>query len=190
MGPMYRLAVIANGVIENVILGDEDFSLPEKELVRLAEVDSDGHDAKRLIEESTAYPGIGWAYDGLAFTHPNDLEKPITQLKQHLAQYRFSVEQSGIIWEGERIGTSRDEQRVFGEIRTRVGQFPDEEMSYKTTSGKFITTTLVHLLPLAEAVYAYVQKCFKAEAYVSNMIDDASVTTVTQVEEAFDSQMG
>lgn len=189
MGPMYRLAVISNGMIENVILGDEDFSLPERTLIRLAEVDSDGHDVKRLIEGSKAYPSIGWAYDGLAFTHPNDLAKSTPELKTYVAQYRFHRETSGITWEGVFIGTSREEQRIFSEMRTRVMHSPKETFSYKTRSGTFITKTLTEFLPLAEAVYAYVQKCFQVEAYVSEQIDGGSVKTLNQVAEAFDMQL-
>lgn len=189
MGQMHRVAVLENGVVENVILADEDFEIPGKTLIRLSEVCPEGFDTVPVIEMPKGCPGPGWAHDGTDFVHPDDIPTSKLQLKEYLGLYRFSVESGGFSWEDKRIGTSRIDQNTFLEIRMRATQFPDEEITYKTKDGKFITATLKELSPLAEAVYQHVKKCFTAEAYTFRMVEDGSVTTINQVAEVFDSQI-
>lgn len=186
----YKIAVIGTtGVVENIILGDSDFEIRGKTIVRLAEVDEGGIELTPIVAVGGLVPAIGWVYDGSKFTRPDDVSRSKEELYALLADLRYSAETSGIDWEDEPIKTSRDEQKLFSEIRIRAVQFPNEIFTYKTGSGSFKKQAMKKFLPLAEAVYAHVQKCFAAEAKVSGQIDTGEITTFKQLTEEFNTQI-
>jgi len=190
MNKNYKIAVIGTtGLVENVILGDSDFGIPGKTMVRLSEVDEDGHDLVPFRTEDGSIPSVGWSYDGAKFTHPGAVPKSAEELHAFLADLRYFAETSGIVWESEPIKTTREEQKLFAEVRLRAEQFPNELFTYKAGSGSFKKQTMKKFLPLAEAVYAHVQKCFAAEAEVSSKIDAGEVTTFNQVTEEFNDRV-
>lgn len=188
----YRIAVVdSSGMVTNVIIANSDFTLPgAMSMVKVCEVDHDGFDLEPIISSGKPKPGIGWMHDGSDFIHPNDMIKSKDELKSFLAAERFAAETNGIAWEGSIVKTDRKEQQFFSEIRMRAAQFPDELITYKVGEGSFKKQTLKQFLPLAEAVYAYVQKCFNAEASVCEKIDADQVTTINQLLKEFTDAMG
>lgn len=186
---IYRCAVISDGVVENVVLCDIDFAISGKTLIKLAEVDENGIDSVRVFDPEKPIPNIGWAYDGVDFTAPADIELPSDALQEYLDDLASDAVRQGIIWEGESISIGKDDQTFFSEIRIRALQYPDETATYKTKTKKYIKKSLKDFLPLAEAVYQHVQKCLSAEAVVSEKIDEGELKTRNQVQEEFNTQV-
>lgn len=186
----YRVAVVdASGIVENVVLADANFTIAGKTLIKICEVDEHGNDLVPIVTPIAAKPCIGWMLLGSDFVHPDSVPKSELELKAFLADTRYEAETSGIIWDAAPIKTTRDEQRLFSEVRLRAVQFPEELFVYKAGEGQFKKQALKKFLPLAEAVYAHVQRCFAVEALLADKIDQHEITTINQLREAFTNEM-
>lgn len=163
---MSTYAVIAYGVVENIIEAEPDFSIEGKLLV--------------LAVEGAA---IGGSYSNGVFTPPSpQIDKP-GDLITYAAAKRFAVETGGVTVGGAAIDTSRDSQSMITGAYTYSQAHPSETINFKAASG-WVVLDAATLAAIATAVGAHVQACFAAEAAVAAAIDAGTITTTAAIDAA------
>jgi hypothetical protein len=110
------------------------------------------------------------------------------QLKAALAAHRYAVEVGGTTVGGMALNTDRETQAVLTAARTLAKEDAAYSVKWKTASGSFVTLNSVTIIVAANAVAAFVQKCFSSEATVAGNI--TSYNNVAAVTAAFDQLMG
>jgi hypothetical protein len=104
-----------------------------------------------------------------------------------LAAHRYAVETGGTTVGGVPLNTDRDTQAVLTAARTLAKEDSGYSVKWKAANGSFFTLNSATIIAAANAVAAYVQKCFSSEATVAG--DIANYTTAAEVTEAFDATM-
>jgi len=118
----------------------------------------------------------------LAVISPHGLHLSFTSwLIAYAAEKRWRVETGGIIFNGMKISTDRQSQSMIANALAMVAA-TGGIIKFKTTSG-FVDLTPETMQALALAVAAHVQKAFKNESIVAQMVLDGEITTQAGIDE-------
>lgn len=108
-------------------------------------------------------------------------------LSQHLAAYRYEKEVGGISIDGMPIPTDdRTKTLLVGAYNDALYENDPNRLRTFKIEGNFATLTNAQVIYIALAIATHVQKCFDAEATVYQMINEGSLITEEDVENAFD----
>lgn len=176
----------------------------DNEVVKIADFDTapvskvrDGKPMWRPIQTVTA------DYDPLVKTHTvnreiqnhkivdtwivSDLpaETVKINLKQYLANYRYSIETGGL----NGIQTDRETRANLVSARTLAKEDANYTVKWKAANGAFVTLNAAQIIATADAVAAFVAKCFASEESVATAIDAGTHVTQAEVAAAFDTAM-
>jgi hypothetical protein len=92
-----------------------------------------------------------------------------------IAARRYTVETSGITFQGTPIDTRRDGQALITGASVAAMLDPEYAIRWKTTAG-FVELSGQQILSLASAVRAHVQASFDREAQLLAAVADGSIT--------------
>lgn len=99
-----------------------------------------------------------------------------------LADVRYQKEVGGIDINGTIIQTDRDSRSNLMGARILAKEDANYSVVWKTDTG-FVSLGAANIIGIADAVGVHVRRCFAAESYVAQVIDD--YTTREEIEEAF-----
>lgn len=121
--------------------------------------------------------GVWRNVDGVVSKHP--FEAVPIDFPAVIAEERYRREGLGIVVDGVRIGTGRDEQGLISGAALSAVIDPAYRCNWKTDAG-FIELNASQLIALATAVRAYVQACFNRELdllslHETGVLDDPMV---------------
>lgn len=107
-------------------------------------------------------------------------------LKAHAAAKRYDIEVAGITTDiGQFILTDRESQQlVTSTILYLQNKPPGTVVDFKSTTG-IVRVALPDILPLALLIGDHVQNCRSKEAEVITAIEDGTIVTKLQIDEAF-----
>lgn len=108
-----------------------------------------------------------------------------SRLKQYLANYRYSIETGGL----NGIQTDRETRANLVSARTLAKEDDNYTVKWKAANGAFVTLNAAQIIATADAVAAFVAKCFASEESVATAIDAGTHTTEAEVKTAFDTEM-
>lgn len=134
---------------------------------------------RELTSEETA------DLDAVIAGHPNAKWK----LTEHLDEYRWTREVSGITSQGYEIDTADRSKTLINGAYSMVlaANTPEATMSFKTKTG-WQTLTHATVEQIALDVADHVRKCFDAEKIVTDQIWNETLTNEASVEAEFETQ--
>lgn len=104
-----------------------------------------------------------------------------------LKERREKVEYGGIVIAGQKVPTDEKTCRVLGDMRLKAEVDNTLVVQNWTVGGTPRPLTAAEIIAISDAVYAYVQKCFDAQAEVIPLL--AGFSSPEQVIAAFDAAM-
>lgn len=108
-------------------------------------------------------------------------------LHAHAAHLRWQRETGGIVVGGLAVPTDEHTRNVLTAAYIKASASPSYSIAdWKTAPGTYVTLDAATITSIANAVEAHVQACFSANRVVDEAIDAGTVTTVAEVEAAFD----
>ena len=107
------------------------------------------------------------------------------ELQDHLPAYRFEKENGGIDVGGTMVQTDRGSRPDLIGARIKAKEDSGYTVKWKKPSG-FVTLDAATIIILSDAVENHVQKCFAAESIVQPNINNGTITTIIEIESAFD----
>lgn len=110
------------------------------------------------------------------------------RLASFLAAYRRKRVDAGFDFNGFRILTDTQSMATLTALRVLAKEDSSYSVNWKTPSG-FTALSASAIIAIADAARSYVQSCYDAEAAVLGQIEGLSVTSETQVEQAFNLSM-
>lgn len=110
-------------------------------------------------------------------------ERALAVLKDH----RQKVEYSGITIAGQRVPTDEKTCRVLGDMRFKAEKDANLIIENWTVGAVPRPLTAAEIIAVSDAVFAYAQKCFNAQAAVIPLL--GSFSSPEQVIAAFDAAM-
>lgn len=158
----------STGLVENVIEADPDFELPGK-----------------LVIEHEPGVGVGWSYFEGSFVAP---EPPAIDLVAYAAQKRWEKEVGGTEVGGMPVFTDDRSKTLIMGARQAADADPDFTTQWKTAAGAFITLDAAMIMAISNAVLAHVAACFAREAAVIAAIEDETITSAAEIDDAFDAE--
>lgn len=108
-----------------------------------------------------------------------------TRLKAYLANYRYGIETGGL----NGIQTDRETRANLVSARTLAKEDANYTVKWKAANGTFVALDAATIIATADAVAAFVAKCFASEEVVAAAIDAGTHTTEAEVKAAFDTEM-
>lgn len=126
----------------------------------------------------------GWTFADGEFTAPVPIEPEPADLAAYAAQRRWEVETGGVEVAGNTVATDRESQALINGAFNLVNAMP-QPIQFKAAGG-FVTLAPEDVVGIAIAVGQHVQACFAKEAEVLAGIDDGSISSVADVDAAFD----
>lgn len=113
---------------------------------------------------------------------------PKSVLKEYTATYRYIKEVGGVTLSGLPLPTDdRAKMLINGAYNKAVLEAnPTAVKHFKLPNGTFIPLTNADIIGIGAAIADHVQKCFDSEGAVYVLIDSDDITTLAEVESAFD----
>lgn len=115
----------------------------------------------------------------------DDIAAEKEALKAYLANYRYEAETGGL----NGIQTDRETRANLVSARTLAKEDANYTVKWKAANGAFVTLNAAQIIATADAVAAFVAKCFASEESVATAIDAGTHTTEAEVKTAFDTAM-
>lgn len=153
-------------------------------------------DASRYVRLEADVDGkvsvVRWDADGIGMPQPGPSEIAAWQAQPEyvdLAAYASSVrwqkEVSGIVVSGIQVATDdRSKQMIMG---ARIAAEADDSFTtpWVTADGNVVTLNAQQIIGVSNAVLAHVAECFAAFGTVRSSIIAGTITTTTQIDQAF-----
>ncbi len=157
-----RSAIVENGVVTNVIIGEIDGSI------------ECGDDVN-----------IDWSYNDGAFYAPPEPEPTKDDLLSYAAAKRFGLETGGYTYNGHLISTDRDSQSKIGNVALAATITGSAfSTNWKCADGTFIPLTQATAIAMATAVMTFISACFSTEGALADQINAGKVTSKAQIDAA------
>ena len=138
------------------------------------------------VIQSMASPPPAWLFDGTTFSESSPGTYTTTQLLAYAAQVRFNIETGGLaISTNLTVSTDLQSQSMITGAYNYVTANPGATLNWKTLDSTFVILTADEIIEIADAVGAFVQACFTAEAAVAVGIGNATITTPAQIDAVF-----
>lgn len=103
--------------------------------------------------------------------------------KLQLSSWRYSRENSFILFLNKKISTSRESRVAINETLVNMQNNVITEINWKTFDGEFVTYNSTEFSNLSVAVFNHVQQCFNQEKYYLDIINGAtSIEEVKAIE--------
>lgn len=113
----------------------------------------------------------GWIWDGLE-TVPVAIPEPsLDELKQKLADIRYSHETGGTTLNGIKLNTERDAQAMINAAYTAVQIDPTRIINWKSNTGDWVQIDNLMVKQIATAVIDHVQACFDNEMRLGVLLE-------------------
>lgn len=133
--------------------------------------------------ETQRVAGVSYLFDGI---HVNkiysivdiDIEDRQNIKREQLAALRYEKEIAGIEINGTVIRTDRETQSVLDSAHRRAKEDLDLLVDWKGANG-WVKLTAAQIIAIGDAVFAYVQACFKHERELSDLIESDIDTDIT-----------
>lgn len=113
---------------------------------------------------------------------------PETDLYTYAAQKRWEIETGGITLNGMSVFTDdRSKSLILG---ARLAAESDSEFTteWKGVDGTFVTIDAPTIIAVSNAILEHVRKCFATEAGIIADIESGAITTIEEINNAFDNQ--
>lgn len=120
------------------------------------------------------------------FIRPSPTTYSKRQLKAYCALTRWRKEVGGTTVGAYNVPTDRETQAWLAGAYNYVVQNPGSTVTFKTKTGNFVVLTEAQVIAVAKAVHQFVQSCFAMEKTVDDQIDADTVTTLAQIDAAFE----
>lgn len=128
------------------------------------------------IEQSltclTVNTGTSGAYT--ATNHIETLASVKENKKLQLSIYRYVKENAFVLFNNQKISTSRESRVAINETLINIQNNVITEVNWKTVDGYFVTFTASEFSNLSIAVFTYIQQCFNEEKQYLDLINQAS----------------
>jgi hypothetical protein len=126
-----------------------------------------GENDQWLASDAAAAEAVIAAYDPMPYA--------VTEAKAALADYRWTVETGGVMFQGHPVITTRDAQGTITAafLAAQAGQFPPGTR-WKAADGVFFDMTAQSMAQLYATVAGHVQTCFARESQLVALIDAAA----------------
>jgi hypothetical protein len=128
--------------------------------------------------------GVGWVEAGAGKFSPVPAMVMTPDLVAAAASRRFAIECGGIEVSGIAVATDRDSQGMIGRAHSLALTEPDEPVDYKASAG-WIEIDSATMIAIAVAVGRHVRACFRTERLVCEKIAAGAITTLAEVDAAF-----
>jgi hypothetical protein len=180
MSKVYKVALVVNGVVTNVINAGADFQ-PDIDctMVFLAEVEDGKPDV--ILHEGTI-PGPGYLWDGKDFT-PQDLPKwRLLKIAKHCRQAQGR--DGGLTFSGKVVEVSLETVNTLKELQETLTVGVPAPVSFKVQDG-FLELDSKTLVALLFKVRVRLQELFTLERRAQELINLGKVTKAHEVEALF-----
>lgn len=107
------------------------------------------------------------------------------ELKEYSANTRYHKEIGGADIGGVNIYTDRESQAMITGIISLMQLAPETVINFKTADG-FISANAATMISLAVGIATHIQTCFSLENYVTAQIEANNITTLAQVDAAYE----
>lgn len=108
------------------------------------------------------------------------------ELLAYAANRRWEIEVGGCVWDGSPVTTDRDSTaRIMGEFIAIMAGIRQDGGNWKFADGTFRQLTNAQSTQLGLTVRAHVANTFKKEAAIQAAIAAETITTYSQIEDAF-----
>jgi hypothetical protein len=125
-----------------------------------------------------------WLFDGTTFVQPAVGEYTQVQLASYSASVRYNCEIQGVTSAGEPIRTDRVSRTAANQTVVYLNANPTLTVNWKTLSG-FVVLAQADAVQHANDINAHVQTCFDTEKSVSDQITSGAITTLAQIDSAY-----
>ena len=150
-----RTAVVANGVVETVILAGIDFTLSGKTMIPI---------------DNGSPVASGWSYDG-AFSPPvPSMSAARNAMLDALADLRWRHETGGTVVGGTPIKTDAASTGKITAAYVQAKADAGFTVNWKVATGFFATLDAATIIAIGDAVTAHVQACFDNEMALTTQI--------------------
>ena len=159
-------AVIENGTVVNVVVGEDAVVSPGQSLVPIS-------DDRVMI--GTNYDGNNFVFSEISLS--NYIDAKLADLKQ----YRKMKAKEGITWGGNTYDTDKDSRSVLDTERTiALEETTAYSLEWKLGPNNYITLNHTETVTLANNVRDYVKECFRSEGIHAAQI--AGLTSIANVD--------
>lgn len=112
-------------------------------------------------------------------------EEQLASLIAYAAEKRWQKEVSGTTWNGHGVHTDRESQTKLTAAFVAIGaNLRTDPSDWKFMDG-FQSLTNVQMGEVVMAAFTHVNTCFATEAATVALINDGTITTKSQIDEAF-----
>lgn len=111
---------------------------------------------------------------------------PALDLLAYAAQKRWEKEVGGTEVAGMPVFTDDRSKTLIMGARQAADADPDFTTQWKAAAGAFITLDAAMIMAISNAVLAHVASCFAREAAVIAAIEDGTITSAAEIDDAFD----
>jgi hypothetical protein len=129
---------------------------------------------------------VGDTYSARNFYGPDPVQPSQDQLAAALATRRYNVCNGGMTFNGIPLATDEATRSTLTAARILSKEDSSYSVNWKA-GGSFVTLNAATIIAIADAVAAFVQKCFDSEAAV--LANISQYTSIAQVNAAFDAAM-
>jgi uncharacterized protein DUF4376 len=143
-----------------------------------------------ILNEAEIWPQISsylpaWLWNGTTMSQPSTNQYTVEQLKGYAADARWRKQTGGITVAGVSYLTDRISTNERN-VAYNLAQDANITFQWKTPSG-FVALTSSQLNSVALNEMNFIQACFAKEQTVGDSIDGGTITTLGQIDAAFDS---
>lgn len=117
--------------------------------------------------------------------HP-EASHPGMTLQEYAAAKRWEKEVGGIEINGLTVATEDRSKTMISGARVAAMANPHFTTAWKGSGGEFVPLDANAVIAISDAVLAHVSNCFAAEAQVLASIEAGAITTVEQIDAAFE----
>ncbi|QPC87145.1 DUF4376 domain-containing protein [Mesorhizobium sp. NBSH29] len=160
------------------------------------------HSRDGMVDCEVNHPEYGWlpysasAADETDFgkrvwdaIDPNDVLPAVPvviDLHDYTAKRRWEIETGGLSFAGATIATDAQSQTKVLGARVAADADPNFTTQWKAAGGEFIQLNASAIIAISNAVLNHISTCFSAEAEIMGQIATNDITTVEQIDTAFD----
>lgn len=188
----YRMAVVKDGVVVNMILAPKEFQIEGHELIPIANVvdqtlHGDGtYEEFPIISPSDFIIGVGCLWDGTSFSPKKETKDELLSSLTSAIKAKLDV---GIDVEGTNIPATDDSLSELKILDQQAGLGTLDEIHISSAQGDVITRTPEQLKADIANIVLFRQACAKVAENLRTGIDEGTVTKSEQVYEEVERQV-